>query len=113
MAKFVDRGNLEDVLAALKEKFNTTEENLNELLKRKVNVEVCDTQYDFDQIKTKDNNTIYLIKGEQDTWAAKDYVDELFDLIVDLRSRVVVLESKTLSAEELAAMESPSVDETE
>lgn len=59
----------------------------------KVNVEICDSQYDFDQILTKNNNTIYLIKGDQDVWAAKDYVDELFDMMVDLRSRVTRLES--------------------
>lgn len=71
-------------------------EALRDELGEKVNVVVCDTQYDFDNIKTKDPNTIYLIKGDQDVWAAKDYVDELFDLLVDLRSRVTVLEAQTM-----------------
>lgn len=71
-------------------------ETLRDELGEKVNVVVCDSQYDFDNIKTKDPNTIYLIKGDQDVWAAKDYVDELFDLLVDLRSRVTVLEAQTM-----------------
>lgn len=71
-------------------------EALRDELGEKVNVVVCDGQYDFDNIKTKDPNTIYLIKGDQDVWAAKDYVDELFDLLVDLRSRVTVLEAQTM-----------------
>ena len=83
-----------------KEDYDDTElKELINLLKvaidGKVNVEVCDSQYDFDNILTKSNNTIYLIKGDQDVWAAKDYVDELFDMIVDLRSRVTRIESDT------------------
>ena len=66
---------------------------LKDAIDGKVNVEVCDSQYDFDNILTKSNNTIYLIKGDQDVWAAKDYVDELFDMIVDLRSRLTRLEA--------------------
>lgn len=64
-----------------------------EYIDKKCNVVVCDNQYEFDQILTKDNNTIYLIKGDQDVWAAKDYVDELFDMMVDLRSRITKLEA--------------------
>ena len=75
-------------------------DTLTEELNKKANVVVCDNQYEFDNILTKDNNTIYLIKGDQDVWAAKDYVDELFDLIVDLRSRVVVLEAQNLNTEQ-------------
>lgn len=80
---------------------------LKDAVDGKVNVEVCDSQYDFDQILTKSNNTIYLIKGDQDVWAAKDYVDELFDLMVDLRSRVVRLESDTY---DMPNEEGPSIE---
>ena len=66
---------------------------VTEELGKKCNIVICDSQYDFDNILTKDNNTIYLIKGDQDVWAAKDYVDELFELVVDLRSRITKLEA--------------------
>lgn len=68
-------------------------------INKKAQVVVCDNQYEFDNILTKDNDTIYLIKGDQDVWAAKDYVDELFDMIVDLRSRITRLESDTPNEE--------------
>ena len=80
---------------------------LKEIMDGKVNVEVCDSQFDFDAILTKSNNTIYLIKGDQDVWAAKDYVDELFELIADLRSRVTKLESDTY---DIPNEEEPSVE---
>lgn len=83
---------------------------LKDAVDGKVNVEVCDSQYDFDQILTKSNNTIYLIKGDQDVWAAKDYVDELFELIVDLRSRVVRLESDTYGISDDEGIEGPSIE---
>lgn len=84
---------------------------LKDAVDGKVNVEVCDSQYDFDQILTKSNNTIYLIKGDQDVWAAKDYVDELFELLVDLRSRVVRLESDTYGiSDEEGIEEGPSIE---
>ena len=83
---------------------------LKDAVDGKVNVEVCDSQYDFDQILTKSNNTIYLIKGDQDVWAAKDYVDELFELIVDLRSRVVRLESDTYGISDDEEIEGPSIE---
>lgn len=66
---------------------------LVEEINKKCNVEICENQFEFDQIKTKDNNTIYLIKGDQDTWAAKEYVDELYDLNVELRNRIKALEA--------------------
>ena len=100
MANFVNDDNLKSVLTAVKNKFGDVEEKVVTELNKKANVVVCDNQYEFDQIKTKDNNTIYLIKGDQDVWAAKDYVDELFDLIVDLRNRVTVLESRTLGIDD-------------
>lgn len=74
-------------------------ETLTAALDEKSNVVVCDSQYDFDNIKTKDPNTIYLIKGDQDVWAAKDYVDDLYDLIVDIRARLTILEASTTSEE--------------
>ena len=83
---------------------------LKDAVDGKVNVEVCDSQYDFYQILTKSNNTIYLIKGDQDVWAAKDYVDELFELIVDLRSRVVRLESDTYGISDDEEIEGPSIE---
>lgn len=82
---------------------------LKDAVDGKVNVEVCDSQYDFDQILTKSNNTIYLIKGDQDVWASKDYVDELFDMVVDLRSRITRLESDTYGST-LNEEEEPSIE---
>lgn len=75
----------------------------------KSSVEVCDNQYEFDQILTKDNNTIYLIKGDQDTWAAKEYVDELYDLNVELRNRIKVLESLNGINEDNPSQDGPSI----
>lgn len=77
-----------------KEELQTVETNVLDELGKKSNVHVCDNQYEFDNILTKDNNTIYLIKGDQDVWAAKEYVDELYDLMVELRGRITVLESR-------------------
>lgn len=68
------------------------DKKLIEELNKKCNVEICDTQYEFDNILTKDNNTIYLIKGDQDVWAAKDYVDDLWDVVVELRNRLNTIE---------------------
>lgn len=67
-------------------------ETLTEELNKKSNVVVCDNQYEFDQILTKDNNTIYLIKGDQDQWFSKEDGDELYDYYGDLRERVAHLE---------------------
>lgn len=67
-------------------------EKLVEELSKKCNVVVCDNQYEFDQILTKDNNTIYLIKGDQDTWFSKEDGDELYDFYGELRERVSHLE---------------------
>ena len=67
-------------------------ETLTEELNKKANVVVCDNQYEFDQIKTKDNNTIYLIKGDQDQWFSKEDGDELYDFYGELRERVAHLE---------------------
>lgn len=67
-------------------------EKLVEELNKKCNVVVCDNQYEFDQILTKDNNTIYLIKGDQDTWFSKEDGDELYDFYGELRERVSHLE---------------------
>lgn len=67
-------------------------EKVIEELKKKCNVVVCDNQYEFDQILTKDNNTIYLIKGDQDTWFSKEDGDELYDFYGELRERVSHLE---------------------
>ena len=53
---------------------------------------VCDNQYEFDQILTKDNNTIYLIKGDQDQWFSKEDGNELYDFYGELRERVAHLE---------------------
>lgn len=67
-------------------------ETLTEELNKKSNVVVCDNQYEFDQILTKDNNTIYLIKGDQDQWFSKDDGDELYDFYGGLLERVRELE---------------------
>lgn len=67
-------------------------DKLTEELNKKCNVVVCDNQYEFDQILTKDNNTIYLIKGDQDQWFSKEDGDELYDFYGDLRERVSHLE---------------------
>ena len=81
---------------ATKEEVNTdittVTNHVNTEMAKKANVVVCDNQYEFDNILTKDNNTIYLIKGDQDVWAAKEYVDELYDLMVELRDRIKRLE---------------------
>ena len=69
---------------------------LKSYIDKKCNIVVCDNQYEFDQILTKDNNTIYLIKGDQDVWAAKDYVDELWDLVAELRNRLNNIEGINL-----------------
>ena len=65
---------------------------LTEELEKKCNVVVCDNQYEFDQILTKDNNTIYLIKGDQDQWFSKEDGDELYDFYGELLERVKELE---------------------
>lgn len=67
-------------------------EKVIEEINKKCNVVVCDNQYEFDQILTKDNNTIYLIKGDQDTWFSKEDGDELYDFYGELRERVSHLE---------------------
>ena len=67
-------------------------ETLVEELNKKFNVVVCDNQYEFDQILTKDNNTIYLIKGDQDQWFSKSDGDELYDFYGELLERVKELE---------------------
>lgn len=67
-------------------------EKVIEELNKKCNVVVCDNQYEFDQILTKDNNTIYLIKGDQDQWFSKEDGDELYDFYGELRERVAQLE---------------------
>lgn len=67
-------------------------DKLTEELNKKCNVVVCDNQYEFDQILTKDNNTIYLIKGDQDQWFSKEDGDELYDFYGELRERVSQLE---------------------
>lgn len=61
-------------------------------INKKSTVVVCDNQYEFDQIKTKDLNTIYLIKGDQDQWFSKEDGDELYDFYGELRERVAHLE---------------------
>lgn len=94
--KLVTLSNLKYFYNIIKKKF----EALIAAIKEKSNTAVCDNQYEFDNILTKDNNTIYLIKGDQDVWAAKDYVDELYDLMVELRNRVTVLESQTFNIAE-------------
>lgn len=76
----------------VKTDITTVTNHVNTEMAKKANVIVCDNQYEFDNILTKDNNTIYLIKGDQDVWAAKEYVDELYELMVDLRDRVKRLE---------------------
>lgn len=76
----------------VKTDITTVTNHVNTEMAKKANVVVCDNQYEFDNILTKDNNTIYLIKGDQDVWAAKEYVDELYDLMVNLRDRVKRLE---------------------
>ena len=70
---------------------NESEKLLGEINK-KCTVQVCDNQYEFDQILTKDNNTIYLIKGDQDQWFSKEDGDELYDFYGELRERVRHLE---------------------
>lgn len=65
---------------------------LVEEINKKCNIVVCDNQYEFDQILTKDNNTIYLIKGDQDQWFSKEDGDELYDFYGELRERVAHLE---------------------
>lgn len=67
-------------------------EKLTEEINKKCNVVVCDNQYEFDQILTKDNNTIYLIKGDQDQWFSKEDGDELYDFYGELSERVKHLE---------------------
>lgn len=67
-------------------------DKLTEELNKKCNVVVCDNQYEFDQILTKDNNTIYLIKGDQDQWFSKEDGDELYDFYGSLLERVSHLE---------------------
>ena len=79
-------------LGALAKLIHNELQKLLDKINNKSSVEICDNQHEFDQILTKDNNTIYLIKGDQDTWAAKEYVDELYDLNVDLRNRIKTLE---------------------
>ena len=67
-------------------------EKIAEELDKKCTVVVCDNQYEFDSILTKDNNTIYLIKGDQDQWFSKEDGDELYDFYGELLERVVHLE---------------------
>lgn len=67
-------------------------EKVIEELNKKCNVVVCDNQYEFDQILTKSNNTIYLIKGDQDQWFSKEDGNELYDFYGELRERVAHLE---------------------
>lgn len=67
-------------------------DDLIEELNKKSNVQVCDNQYEFDQILTKDNNTIYLIKGDQDQWFSKEDGNELWDNYGILMERVRELE---------------------
>ncbi|MCH5167362.1 MAG: hypothetical protein J1F35_05655 [Erysipelotrichales bacterium] len=86
--KIVTSNGLQIILESQKNYEEIKLSNLSEIIDKKCNIEVCDNQYEFDNILTKDNNTIYLIKGDQDTWAAKDYVDELWDVVAELRSRL-------------------------
>ena len=67
-------------------------DTLIEELGKKSNVVVCNNQYEFDQILTKDSNTIYLIKGDQDQWFSKEDGNELYDFYGELLQRVQVLE---------------------
>lgn len=77
---------------ATKEHVNTEAEKLQEAIDGKSNVVVCDNQYEFDKILTKDNNTVYLIKGDQDQWFSKEDGDELYDFYGELLERVKELE---------------------
>lgn len=104
--KFVTSNGLKILLEAQKSYTDNEASNLSEIIGKKCNVEVCDNQYEFDQILTKDNNTIYLIKGDQDVWAAKDYVDELWDLVAELRARLNNIEGVSLDE---SASEGPSI----
>lgn len=94
--KIVTSNSLQVILEIQKDYIDNESSNLLESINKKCNVEVCDNQYEFDQILTKDNNTIYLIKGDQDVWAAKDYVDELWDLVAELRNRLNNIEGISL-----------------
>lgn len=105
--KIVTSNGLEKILESQKTYTNNKLSNLLEITNKKCNVEVCDNQYEFDQILTKDNNTIYLIKGDQDVWAAKDYVDELWDLVAELRNRLNNIEGISLDDE--AVPEGPGI----
>lgn len=66
--------------------------NLIDEIEKKCTIVVCDNQYEFDNILTKDNNTIYLIKGDQDQWFSKEDGDELYDFYGLLLERVKELE---------------------
>ena len=103
--KLVTSEGLNIILQAQKKYLDNESANLLEEIDKKCNVIVCDNQYEFDQILTKDNNTIYLIKGDQDVWAAKDYVDELWDVVVELRNRLNSIEGVSLDED----IEGPSV----
>lgn len=89
MKKYLDEAGVDTLIGLIYNEIGDLQNKINS----KSSVMICDNQYEFDQILTKDNNTIYLIKGDQDTWAAKEYVDELYDLNVELRNRIKVLEA--------------------
>lgn len=88
--KFVGESALRELVTIIKTKADT--ESILDELGKKCNVVVCENQYEFDRILTKDNSTIYLIKGDQDQWFSKEDGDELYDFYGQLRERVAHLE---------------------
>lgn len=88
MKKYLDDGGTNTLISLI----HNEVQGLHSKINSKCSVVICDNQYEFDQILTKDNNTIYLIKGDQDQWFSKEDGDELYDFYGELRERVAHLE---------------------